>query len=298
MTLPDLDSLRCVIAAAESPSFRAAAARVALSPAAFSERIKRLEEQLETRLFVRGPRHVEPTPAGRRLLGPAREALAAAARCVDQARGEGRPAPFRLRLGTRFELGLSWLVPALDALRAARPERTIDLYFGESDALFDRLSAGRLDGLVSSVRIDRAGLAYVPLHEEDYAFCAAPGLLDDAPLDGPNHAAAHRLIDTQPDLPLFRYFRDARSADEVWAFSAVEHMGTIAAVRARVRAGAGVAVLPRYFVADDLAAGRLIRLFAETEMPTDRFRLLWLDGAPLGPELRVLGDTLRARPLK
>jgi len=127
VSLPDLDSLRCVIAAAESPSFRAAAAKVGLSPAAFSERIKRLEERLETPLFVRGPRHIEPTPAGRRLLAPAREALAAAGRCVQQARGEGRPAPFRLRLGTRYELGLSWLVPGLDALSAARPERIIDL---------------------------------------------------------------------------------------------------------------------------------------------------------------------------
>lgn len=297
MNLPDLDSLRCVLAAAESKSFRAAAAKVALSPAAFSERIKRLEERLETPLFVRGPRHVELTPAGRRLLGPAREAIAAAARCVAQARGEGRPPPFRLRLGTRFELGLSWLVPALDDLQAAQPERTIDLYFGESDALFDRLIDGRLDGLVSSVRVDRSGLSYVPLHEEDYAVCAAPGLLRSNPLGGPADAGAHRLIDTQPDLPLFRYFRDARSADEVWAFGDVEHMGTIAAVRARVRAGVGVAVLPRYFVADDLAAGRLVRLFAETAMPVDRFRLLWLDSAPLAPELRALGEALQGRPL-
>ncbi len=297
MNLPDLDSLRCVLAAAESASFRAAAARVGLSPAAFSERIKRLEDQLETTLFVRGGRQVEPTPAGRRLIGPARDAIAAAARCITQARGEGRPPPFRLRLGTRFELGLSWLVPALDGLRVARPERTIDLYFGESDALFDRLNAGRLDGLVSSVRVDRSGLAYVPLHEEDYALCAAPALLADRALRGPDDAPAHRLIDTQPDLPLFRYFRDARSADEVWAFAEVEHMGTIAAVRARVRVGAGVAVLPRYFVADDLSTGRLVQLFDDTEMPTDRFRLLWLAGAPLAQELRALGEALRGRPL-
>lgn len=297
MILPDLDSLRCVLAAAESPSFRAAAARVALSPAAFSERIKRLEEQLETPLFVRRPRRIELTAAGRRFIGPAREAVEAAGRCVTRARGEGRLPPFRLRLGTRFELGLSWLVPALDDLRAARPERTIDLYFGESDALLERLAAGRLDGVVSSVRIDRAGLAYVPLHEEDYVFCAAPALLARRPLDGPAQAGGHRLIDTQPDLPLFRYLRDARSADEVWAFADVEHMGTIAAVRARVRAEAGVAVLPRYFVADDLASGRLVPLFADVALPTDRFRLLWTDGVPLADELRALGEALQGRPL-
>lgn len=298
MILPDLDSLRCVIAAAEAESFRRAAARVALSPAAFSERIKRLEDQLEVELFVRGPRHVALTAAGRRLLGPARAAVEAARAAAEAARGEGRPPPFRLRLGTRFELGLSWLVPALDDLRAARPERTIDLYFGESDALLERLEAGRLDAVITSVRLDRAGLAYVPLHEEDYVFCAAPGLLADRPLRGPEDARHHRLADTQPDLPLFRYFRDSRSADEVWGFADVEHMGTIAAVEARVLAGAAVAVLPRYFVASALAAGALVALFADTVMPTDRFRLIWRDGAPLADALRQLGESLQGRPLR
>lgn len=294
---PDLDSLRCFVAAAEAPSFRRAAARVALSPAAFSERIKRLEGLLEVELFVRTTRQVSLTAAGRRLLGPAREAIAAATACLSAVRPDDRPPPVRVRLGTRFELGLSFVVPALDDLRAARPERRIDLYFGESDALLERLGAGRLDAVLSSIRLGRAGLAYAPLHREGYVFVGSPALLAEHPLARCGDALAHRLADTQPDLPLFRYFRDARPADEVWAFDDVEHMGTIAAVRARVVAGRAVAVLPRYFVRPDLDAGRLVVLMAETKLPTDRFRLIWREGDPLSDELHALADALRQRPL-
>lgn len=294
---PDLDSLRCFVAAAEAPSFRRAAARVGLSPAAFSERIARLEELLGAALFARTTRKLDLTPAGHRLLAPARAALAAADACAAAVHPDAGPAPVRVRLGTRFELGLSFIVPALDALRAARPERRIDLYFGESDGLLDRLADGRLDAVLTSVRLDRAGFATAPLHEEAYAFCAAPALLDAAPLRGPADAAAHRLADTQPDLPLFRYFRDARPPDEVWAFGDVEHMGTIAAVRARLLAGRAVGVLPRYFVEPDLAAGRLAALFPETVLPTDRFRLIWRADDPLADALHALADALRQRPL-
>lgn len=294
---PDLESLRCFVAAAETPSFRRAAARVALSPAAFSERIKRLEDLLGAALFARTTRTVDLTPAGRRLLGPARAAIEAAEACVIAVRPEGGPAPVRIRLGTRFELGLSFIVPALDDLRAARPERRVDLYFGESDGLLDRLLEGRLDAVLTSLRLDRAGFAYAPLHEEAYVFCAAPGLLAITPMAGPGDAACHRLADTQPDLPLFRYFRDARPPEEVWAFGDVELMGTIAAVRARLLAERAVAVLPRYFVQPDLDAGRLVALLGDTVLPTDRFRLIWRAADPLGPELHALADALRQRPL-
>src|SRR5687768_3422716 len=129
MILPDLESLRCFEAAAVHLSFRVAAAQVALSPAAFSDRIRRLEEVLDTRLFERTTRRVVLTPAGRRLLPQARRCLEEARRCLDAVREDGTRTPFEIVLGTRYELGLSWLVPALDGLRDARPERTVHLYF-------------------------------------------------------------------------------------------------------------------------------------------------------------------------
>src|SRR5262245_47136811 len=76
----DLDSYRCFDAAAATLSFRAAAARVHLSPAAFSDRIRRLEEDLGVAVLRRTTRHVALTEAGQRLLPLVREALLAADR--------------------------------------------------------------------------------------------------------------------------------------------------------------------------------------------------------------------------
>ncbi len=297
MELPDLESLRCFEAAAVHLNFRAAAAQVALSPSAFSDRIKRLEETLGACLFERTTRAVQLTPAGLRLLSRARETLRAAAACRE-AVGSGAPVPFELRLGTRWELGLSWIVPALADLESARPERRIQLGFGDSRELMARLARGRLDAVVTSVRLTEAGLDHARLHEETYAFCGAPSLLAAQPLRRAEDAAEHALLDTLPDLPLFRYLLDARPAREVWAFSRVTLLGTIGAIRHRALEGAGVCVLPRYFVAADLEAGRLVEPLPDARLNSDYFRLLWPHGHPLSDAMLALADELRALPLR
>lgn len=73
----DIDLLRSFVTIIESKSFTRAAQRLARTQSAISLQMKRLEEQLETRLFERGGRGVEPTEAGAVLLGYARRILAA-----------------------------------------------------------------------------------------------------------------------------------------------------------------------------------------------------------------------------
>jgi len=121
--LPDLESLRCFEAAARARNFRRAASEVGLSPTAFSDRIARPEDQLNVALFERSTRHIALTAAGLRLLPVAQRTLESARQCVHAARDAHNHPPYELTLGTRFELGLSWLVPALQPLQLAKPER-------------------------------------------------------------------------------------------------------------------------------------------------------------------------------
>ncbi len=293
MHLPDLESLRCFEAAARHLNFRLAAERVALSPTAFSDRIRKLEEDLGATLFERTTRHVSLTPAGLRMLPHVRRLLDDAHR-LRQVVTDVTATPYELMVGTRFELGLSWLVPALAPLQAQRPERTLHLRFGDSADLLTAVKTGTADCAVTSVRLTAPGLEYAPLHEEDYAFVAAPHL---PPLLNPEDARDHTLLDAHADLPLFRYLLDA-NPPAAWSFGRVEHLGTIAAIRHRAREGAGVAVLPRYYVTDDLAAGRLTVLMADVPLLTDRFRLLWRRDHPLREALFQLADDLRALPVQ
>lgn len=293
--LPDLESLRCFVAACSQASFRTAARSVALSPAAFSTRIRALEEQIGAPLFHRTTRTVKLEPAGERLLPAARIALETARAAVEAAREEGRPAPYELTIGTRWELGMSWIVPALSDLAAARPERLLSLFFGDVE-LLPRVRAGTLDGAVTSARISFADLRHAALHPERYVFVASRALRRR--LARPEDAREHTLLDVHPDLPLFRYFLDAAPAGAIWPFARVEHLGTIAAIRHRVLEGAGVAVLPEYFVREDLARRRLRRLFPRRALPSDVFRLVWRAGHARERELAALAAELRRRPLR
>jgi len=290
----DLDSLRCFDAVATTLRFRSAAARVHLSPAAFSDRIGRLERVLGARILQRTTRRVALTDAGERLLPVARNIL----RLVDHMPGaaveDAAPPRYELVVGTRHEVGLSWLCAALDGLARKRPERTIHLYNGGSDDLLAKLDRGELDAAVTSVRLGSPRFNSATLHPEEYALCGA-----DRRLRGPEDAQRLTLVDLSADLPLFRYFLDAVSDAEPWQFARVEYLGGIANVRQRLLGGDGrVAVLPTFFVKDDLARRRLVRLMPRVTLATDSLRLAWRSNHPRQPELLALAHDLREHPLR
>lgn len=295
MQLPDLDSLRCFEAAAVALNFRRAARAVALSPAAFGERIRRLEQLIGEALFHRTTRSVTLTVAGERLLPRVKKVLEDARRCLGAP--EDSAAPYELTIGTRFELGLSWLTPAISSLHREIPHRRLHLRFGDSEELLRRVLDGGIDGMVSSVRLGNAGLKYELLHEEEYALVGTPSLLASNPLRSAEDAPNHTLLEVHPDLPLFRYLLDARPAGELWSFGAIDHLGAIAAVRYRALENAGVAVLPRYFITPDLDAKRLKEPLPKMKLQSDHFRLIWRTGHRREAELRQLAAELRARPL-
>lgn len=296
--LPDLESLRCFLVAADKLNFRLAARTVGLSPAAFGERIKRLEEQLDVQLFRRTTRRVQLTAAAERLLPEAKICLQQAEHCVSRARAVDAPVAFAITIGTRFELGLSWLTPALTDLEAAHRERRIHLSFGDTDELLVRLRRDDIDCLITSARVTDAHLDYARLHEERYVFVAAPKLLGAHPLQGPADCRAHTLLELRADFPLFRYFLDMRPAKEEWAFNHVQLLGTIGPVRARALEGAGVAVLPDYFVRPQIDRGELVDIFPRTKLTSDWFRLIWRRQSVREAALRQLAAELLLHPLK
>ncbi len=290
----DLDSLRCFDAAATTFNFRAAARRVHLSPAAFSDRIRRLEHELGQQLLVRTTRRVELSEAGRRILPLARELLVGAQRLRSSAAEVPTATPFELLLGTRYELGLSWLCPSIELLTRSRPERTIHLYNGDSPDLRARLERGDLDAVIGSMRLTSPALGYATLHPEDYVLVGRKARLRSA-----DDARELTLVDVSADLPLFRYFLDALPAAAPWRFARVEYMGGIAAIRRRLLDGTGrVAVLPRYFIQRDLDAHRVTRLLPRARLRSDSFRLIWRTGNPREHELLLLAEELRRIPLR
>lgn len=295
--LPDLDSLRCFQAAAIRLNFRAAARSVALSPAAFSDRIQRLEASLDCTLFIRTTRRVRLSPDGERLLPQARKALAEAARCAEVV-GTGEATAFELTLGTRWELGMSWLLPAVQTLKEAHPHQRLHLAFGNGAPLLERMIRGQIDAVVGSMRVPAGKLDYVPLHEERYCLVANAKTLARHPLEKPEDAQHHTLVDTSESHDLFRYWLDRSPSQKSWIFGQSRFLGAISAIRQWVLEEDGVAVLPLYFIQNQLDTGQLIQILPKVEAASDWFRLIWLQGHPREVELREIAQHLRREPLR
>ncbi|MBI3073149.1 MAG: LysR family transcriptional regulator [Deltaproteobacteria bacterium] len=298
MALPSIENLRCFNAAAETLSFRAAARAVALTPAALGQRIRQLEGQLGVSLFRRTTRTVALTRQGAALVPYARAALAAAGDCHRAVSGDVSPPPVELTLGTRHELGLSFVLPQLNRLRSSRKGLFINLYFGSGQDLLLRVRTREIDCAITSSRFADPVLDSVRLHREDYLFVGSPALLSRVPLVREADAQNHTLIDISNDLPLFRYWRDAKGGGDRLRFARLWRVGTIAAIRTLVLDGEGLAILPKYLVERDVARRRLSVVMPKIKPAFDYFRLVFRFDDPRRAVYEALAAELLKRPLQ
>lgn len=122
-SLPPLDGLNALLAAADTGSFTAAAEILGITHGSVSRRIAALEGWLGTELFERHGRGVRLTPAGQRFSADARIALSGLKRSADQWRPpRGRQ---KVRLSVVPSFARIWLLPRLDLLQ--RGDIHIDL---------------------------------------------------------------------------------------------------------------------------------------------------------------------------
>lgn len=294
--LPSIENLRCFEAAARVASFRAAAKLVALTPAAFGQRIRQLEEQLGGALFVRTTRSIQLTPGGAALLPQARQILIAAGECARLVRDE-RSAPLHLTIGARFELGLSWLLPLIPELERELPQLRVDLYTSSGLDLLRHLHDGELDCAVTSSQLPDSSFEGEVLQEERYVFVGAASLLERVPFRRRHDAAHHCLLDISAEFPLFRYLRDAPGLRGPISFGSQRYLGLGEAVRRWVVAGEGLAVLPVYMVEAELERGTLVRLLRSVELLRDHFRLVFRSSDLRRERFFELAELLRASPL-
>jgi DNA-binding transcriptional LysR family regulator len=296
-TTPSLENLRCFLAAARTGNFRRAAHEVALTATAFGQRIKQLEEQVGTQLFARTTRSVTLTEHGLAMVPRAQRCLAAADECAAVARGPTDHPPMDLTLGTRQELGMSWILPQRRGLMRERPWLNVHIYFSSGPDLLLRLRTLDIDCAVTSTSFSDPKLDSIQLHREDYVLVGAAGLLRRIPLRRPADAAKHTLIDASPDMPLFRYWRDAPRAGGPMRFARGSWMGSIAAIRHQILQGAGVGVLPEYFVRRELASGALVRVLPRVNLAHDYFRFVFRSADPRRALFESIAGALRKVPL-
>jgi DNA-binding transcriptional LysR family regulator len=141
----DIRSMACFVAVAEELHFRRAAERLHLTQPSLSQRIRALEYEIGTDLFIRDRRTVALTPAGQAFLGPARRAIENATIAREHALRAVRGEVGRLRLGFTVIAFYGILPEAVRAFRQHYPNVDIELIEMNSPSLEVALTSGAID---------------------------------------------------------------------------------------------------------------------------------------------------------
>ncbi|MFC4589413.1 LysR family transcriptional regulator [Sphaerisporangium corydalis] len=266
----ELRQLRGFVAVAGCGTVTEGAHSLGLAPASVSEQIRRLEDSLGVRLFDR-------TPSGMRLTGHGRAFLPEARGLLDHAdavRGSVRGHPRTVRVGTLETLVATHVPGIVRRLADRRPDIGLDVHALPRRRLLDEVARGGLDaGLlldagaeIGSLGFDPpSGLEFLDVGEVGLTLVAAPG------------GSTETLLVTEGACS----FRMA--ADQVLGDHAVRReFSGVSTVRAWARQGLGMALLPDFAVAEDLASGALVDLAFPA--PTLALRLVWQSGRE--PHLR------------
>jgi DNA-binding transcriptional LysR family regulator len=156
-------------------SFTEAGKRLGLNQSSVSEHIRRLEESVGRRLFVRDTHSLAMTADGEALLVHANVILQAMNRAESQFRKPRLKG--RVRLGTSDDIVLGVLPNVLAAFRQAHPDVELEMSIGMTSRLYELLDAGEIDLLVGKRRLgERRG---TPLVRSRLEWIARPGTVVD-----------------------------------------------------------------------------------------------------------------------
>ena len=260
--LPGTRALRTFEAAARHLNFTRAAAEVGLTPAAVSHQIREIEEQLGVVLFTRTSRSIRLTPSGAVLLEAAAEALDTLQRGISRARRMARN-PAHLRISTSARFATNWLLPRLSRFRAENPN--LELTFDITDEIRDFA----VDDVDVAIRFGTGNYAQVRserLFDTVIAPVCSPKLIESgAKLEVPRDLFHHTLfqVDWKTDgmvWPNWRMWMAAAGIDEFDDGRCVGFPDSSHVVQAVIE-GSGVGLADLDMIANDLAEGRLVRVF-------------------------------------
>ena len=163
-----LTELRYIVAVARERHFGRAAEACFVSQPTLSVAIKKLEEELDVKLFERGSNEVSVTPLGEEIVRQAQTVLEQAAGIKEIARRGKDPVSGPLRLGVIYTIG-PYLLPDLVRQAIERmPRMPLMLQENFTVKLLEMLRTGELDAAIIAEPFPDAGLAVAPLYDEPF----------------------------------------------------------------------------------------------------------------------------------
>jgi DNA-binding transcriptional LysR family regulator len=281
-----LDELAIFVAILDEGSLAAAGRKLRRSPPAVTRALAVLEERVGARLLERTTRRSRPTEAGRRLADQARQVLTGYGDAVR----EVAAAPVRgvLRVTAPLVFGRRHVTPIVASFLDAYPGLRVELVL--SDRNLNLIDEG-LDVALRIGPLADSSLVVRKVGEVRRVLVASPSYLAGrAPLRAPGDLTAHDVIFTASRPGAFAWRFGGSPRDHAVRLVPRLVVNEVDATLFAVRAGRGIGRALSYQVADDIAAGTLVRLLPAYEPPLLPVQLVVPSARHLSPKARSFVD--------
>ena len=249
-----LTELKYIVAVARERHFGKAAEACYVSQPTLSVAIKKLEEELEVKLFERSAGEVTVTPLGEQIVQQAQSVLDQAASIKQIAKRGKDPLSGPLNLGVIYTIG-PYLLPDLVRQNIARtPQMPLVLQENFTAKLLDMLRAGEIDCAIMAEPFPDTGLAIAQLYDEPFMaavpashpLAAKESVTSDELkketmlLLGTGHCFRDHVLEVCPEFARFSSNAEGiRKSFEGSSLETIKHM---------VAAGMGITLVPRLSV--------------------------------------------------
>lgn len=263
-----LNALRAFEASARHQSFSGAAAELNVTPAAVGQLVRTLEDWLGTPLFQRassGKVRLVPTEAAERALPDIRAGFDRLTLGMERLKEGSSSGVLTITVSPAF--AAKWLLPRIDKFQSLWPDMDVrlDTSLKPVDFAVQRVDIGVRYGLGSW-----PGLVAEKLMEEEiYPVCSPTILSKHGQFDDPGELARETLIhdlsmDVHSGFPSWQTWLDKAGVVKA-AIARGMQINNSAAVLQSAIDGQGIALARGVMARDDVAAGRLIRLFPKVK---------------------------------
>ncbi|UCH16799.1 MAG: LysR family transcriptional regulator [Burkholderiales bacterium] len=294
-----LTELRYIVAVAREKHFGRAAEACFVSQPTLSVAVKKLEDELDVKIFERGGSEVSVTPLGEQIVRQAQQVIEQASAIKEIAKSGKDPLSGPLRLGIIYTIG-PYLLP--DLVRHAielTPQMPLMLQENFTVKLLEMLRTGELDCAIMAEPFPDAGLAIAPLYDEPFmaalprshplakrkSISAEELKKETMLLLGTGHCFRDHVLEVCPEFA--RFSSDAEGIRKSFEGSSLE------TIKHMVASGMGVTVVPMLSVPSAPQQHVVYIPFAQPA-PSRRVVLAWRRSFPRYEAIAALRNAVYA----
>jgi DNA-binding transcriptional LysR family regulator len=279
----------------EARSFTGAASKLGVSKSVVSERVAALERELKLKLLHRTTRKLSLTPDGMELYERCARVTSAADDAVAAFAGAGDTPRGVLRVNAPIVFAEEYLVEPIGEFLRRYPEARIELSLG--DRQIDLVEEGTDVAIRITARLAGSGLVARKLASDKPVLCGAPAYLARKGTPKEPEELLHHDCLGYSLLKLSEEWRFRKPAGKEPFAVPIEPRfmaGSGALLRRAALGGLGLAVLPRFMVASDLKAGRLVSVLDSLHAPALGIHAVYPEGRRVPAKVRAFVDLLAA----